>query len=239
MVDSSLNHPPKVTKHKVTTRIVSSLTPSQLARKRAHDREAQRKIRQRTKDHIHSLERDLEELKVKQNHSQAVQDLELRNKVLQDELTLSKKKVSVLAATLSYHAPSALPLLHGMASLEQNESLAAAAVYEPTLHNSSSTVIDSCSSYSSPNDHESLCENWDTSITPPLVTSSVSSPWVLFDDCSTAYVPATMPVPVLLSNNMSTPRAGNLRGNRAQDNKNEAKVAYYNKGKQNKTASGG
>ncbi len=45
------------------TRSVSTLTPSQLARKRANDREAQRAIRQRTKEHIERLERELEELK--------------------------------------------------------------------------------------------------------------------------------------------------------------------------------
>lgn len=44
------------------TRSVSSLTPAQLERKRANDREAQRAIRQRTKDHIENLERKIAEL---------------------------------------------------------------------------------------------------------------------------------------------------------------------------------
>ncbi|EWZ78584.1 hypothetical protein FOWG_17191 [Fusarium oxysporum f. sp. lycopersici MN25] len=51
---------------------VSSLTPSQLARKRANDREAQRAIRARTKEHIDRLERELEELKSKQSRDQTV-----------------------------------------------------------------------------------------------------------------------------------------------------------------------
>ncbi|KAH7169631.1 uncharacterized protein B0J16DRAFT_49229, partial [Fusarium flagelliforme] len=45
------------------TRRVSTLTPEQLARKRANDREAQRTIRIRTKEHIERLERELAELK--------------------------------------------------------------------------------------------------------------------------------------------------------------------------------
>jgi hypothetical protein len=40
------------------TRDVATLNPNQLARKRAHDREAQRNIRQRTRGHIESLEAD-------------------------------------------------------------------------------------------------------------------------------------------------------------------------------------
>ena len=39
------------------TRSVSSLSAAQLERKRANDRDAQRAIRQRTKDHIDSLEK--------------------------------------------------------------------------------------------------------------------------------------------------------------------------------------
>ncbi|KAF4548708.1 Hypothetical protein D9617_26g079230 [Elsinoe fawcettii] len=43
------------------TRSVSNLSAAQLERKRANDREAQRAIRQRTKDHIESLERKVAE----------------------------------------------------------------------------------------------------------------------------------------------------------------------------------
>ncbi|KAH7303044.1 hypothetical protein B0I35DRAFT_402967 [Stachybotrys elegans] len=45
------------------TRSVSSLSPAQLERKRANDREAQRAIRQRTRVHIEKLEADVESLK--------------------------------------------------------------------------------------------------------------------------------------------------------------------------------
>ncbi|KAH7235316.1 hypothetical protein BKA59DRAFT_495917 [Fusarium tricinctum] len=48
------------------TRRVSTLTPKQLARKRANDREAQRAIRIHTKEYIERLERELAELKSNQ-----------------------------------------------------------------------------------------------------------------------------------------------------------------------------
>jgi hypothetical protein len=44
------------------TRSVTTLTAAQLERKRANDREAQRAIRQRTKDHIETLERQVRDL---------------------------------------------------------------------------------------------------------------------------------------------------------------------------------
>ncbi|KAI7702697.1 hypothetical protein KC353_g14569 [Hortaea werneckii] len=45
------------------TRSVSTLSAAQLERKRANDREAQRAIRQRTKDHIESLEKEIGDLR--------------------------------------------------------------------------------------------------------------------------------------------------------------------------------
>lgn len=71
---------------KTGTRSVSTLTPSQLARKRANDREAQRAIRARTKEHIERLERELEQLKSQQNRDEALQELMKRNKALEDEI---------------------------------------------------------------------------------------------------------------------------------------------------------
>lgn len=71
---------------KTGTRSVSTLTPSQLARKRANDREAQRAIRARTKEHIERLERELDQLKSQQNRDEALQELMKRNKALEDEI---------------------------------------------------------------------------------------------------------------------------------------------------------
>jgi hypothetical protein len=77
------------------TRSVSTLTPSQLARKRANDREAQRAIRARTKEHIERLEKELEDLRSQQSRDQTVQELMRRNKALEDELHRLKETMGV------------------------------------------------------------------------------------------------------------------------------------------------
>ncbi|KAK2666777.1 hypothetical protein RAB80_017894 [Fusarium oxysporum f. sp. vasinfectum] len=84
MVRSSSAEPAKSSKRK-GTRSVSTLTPSQLARKRANDRETQRAIRARTKEHIDRLERELEELKSEQSRDQTVKELLRRNQALEEE----------------------------------------------------------------------------------------------------------------------------------------------------------
>lgn len=86
---------------------MSSLTPSQLARKRANDREAQRAIRQRTKEHIDRLEFELEELKRHQNRDDTVKDLMRRNKHLEDELERLKdelRRINICNPTTYPHA---------------------------------------------------------------------------------------------------------------------------------------
>lgn len=77
------------------TRSVSTLTPSQLARKRANDREAQRAIRARTKEHIERLEKELDDLRCQQSRDQTVQELMRRNKALEDELMRLKETMGV------------------------------------------------------------------------------------------------------------------------------------------------
>lgn len=77
------------------TRSVSTLTPSQLARKRANDREAQRAIRARTKEHIERLERELEELKSRHSRDETVQDLLKRNKALERELMALRESLGI------------------------------------------------------------------------------------------------------------------------------------------------
>jgi Mg2+ and Co2+ transporter CorA len=74
---------------------VSTLTPSQLARKRANDREAQRAIRARTKEHIERLERELEELRSRHSRDETVQDLIKRNKALERELMALRESLGI------------------------------------------------------------------------------------------------------------------------------------------------
>ncbi|QLI74454.1 uncharacterized protein G6M90_00g112280 [Metarhizium brunneum] len=89
------------------TRSVSTLTPSQLARKRANDREAQRAIRARTKEHIERLERELEDLRSSQGRDKTVQELLRRNKALEDELCQLKESMGVSMTSSPYSTPTA------------------------------------------------------------------------------------------------------------------------------------
>lgn len=82
---------------------MSTLTPSQLARKRANDREAQRAIRTRTKEHIERLERELEELKSKQHRDPTIQELMRRNKALEDELIRLRESVHPTGQAFNRH----------------------------------------------------------------------------------------------------------------------------------------
>jgi uncharacterized membrane protein len=81
---------------------VASLTPAQLARKRANDREAQRAIRARTKDHIERLETELDELRNRDDRDQTVQALMRRNRALEDELTRLRESMGISATSSPY-----------------------------------------------------------------------------------------------------------------------------------------
>ncbi|KAF2163768.1 hypothetical protein M409DRAFT_57251 [Zasmidium cellare ATCC 36951] len=77
------------------TRSVSTLSAAQLERKRANDREAQRAIRQRTKDHIDHLERSIHELRGSQEASEKlVHVTQQRNRELEDEVAYLRGKLS-------------------------------------------------------------------------------------------------------------------------------------------------
>jgi chromosome segregation ATPase len=68
------------------TRSVATLTPEQLARKHANDREAQRNIRQRTRDHIESLEQRIRDLSGDRQDDRNLEEIQRRNKELEEEL---------------------------------------------------------------------------------------------------------------------------------------------------------
>jgi hypothetical protein len=81
--------------HYAGTRSVSTLTPSQLARKRANDREAQRAIRARTRDLIERLQQEVDELKSQQGRDKTVQELMRRNNELEAELRRLKESIGM------------------------------------------------------------------------------------------------------------------------------------------------
>lgn len=76
------------------TRSVTTLSVAQLERKRANDREAQRAIRQRTKDHIETLERRISDLTNTQDaRERLIQATQQRNQELEDENTYLRSQV--------------------------------------------------------------------------------------------------------------------------------------------------
>ncbi|KAK0946110.1 hypothetical protein LTR29_002424 [Friedmanniomyces endolithicus] len=77
------------------TRSVTSLSAAQLERKRANDREAQRAIRQRNKDHIDSLEKTINDLRGSQESSdKAVAVTRQRNQELTDEIVYLRSRLN-------------------------------------------------------------------------------------------------------------------------------------------------
>lgn len=77
------------------TRSVTTLSAAQLERKRANDREAQRAIRQRTKDHIDHLERTVNDLRGSHEQNEKVVHVtQQRNRELEDENAYLRNKLS-------------------------------------------------------------------------------------------------------------------------------------------------
>lgn len=82
------------------TRSVSTLTAAQLERKRANDREAQRAIRQRTKDHIESLERRVAELTAREQANGRVHEIMQRNEELEQDNAILRQRLNHALAAL-------------------------------------------------------------------------------------------------------------------------------------------
>ncbi|KAK0919673.1 hypothetical protein LTR57_010478 [Friedmanniomyces endolithicus] len=77
------------------TRSVTSLSAAQLERKRANDREAQRAIRQRNKDHIDGLEKTINDLRGSQESSDKVVAVtRQRNQELTDEIAYLRSRLN-------------------------------------------------------------------------------------------------------------------------------------------------
>jgi uncharacterized coiled-coil protein SlyX len=75
------------------TRKVTCLSAEQLERKRANDREAQRTIRQRTKEHIGKLESQVAELSARDEQIDRVLE---RNAELEVEISYLRQQLSLL-----------------------------------------------------------------------------------------------------------------------------------------------
>ncbi|KAH6987257.1 hypothetical protein EDB80DRAFT_881690 [Ilyonectria destructans] len=212
MVRSSSAEPAKATKRK-GTRSVSTLTPSQLARKRANDREAQRAIRARTKEHIERLERELEDLKSKQSRDQTVQELLRRNKALEDELSRLKENMGVSMTSSPYSTPG---IYHRPTARALQTLTMVRTVYDDSLSTGSGAIPSPRASPFPSGDYGSLpdygqqyvplpnnCESWANTVPVPSNVSSPSSS-ADTDGYGAGYIPTSVPTSMLPSNNTST-----------------------------------
>lgn len=88
---------------RVGTRSVNTLSDAQLERKRANDREAQRIIRQRTREHIENLERQVAELgDQKEQLNKALQ----HNAELEAQIAHLQQQLAEMTLLLQYrHSP--------------------------------------------------------------------------------------------------------------------------------------
>ncbi|KAJ5682742.1 hypothetical protein N7462_005907 [Penicillium macrosclerotiorum] len=101
---------PKKRESRSGTRKVSSLSAEQLERKRANDREAQRSIRQRTKEHIEQLENQVNTLRAQvaemRPKSERFDELLRQNTALQDEVGRLKRQLGPFAGRPMFTASS-------------------------------------------------------------------------------------------------------------------------------------
>ncbi|RJE25876.1 B-zip transcription factor [Aspergillus sclerotialis] len=97
--------PSKKRESRVGARKVTTLSSEQLERKRANDREAQRTIRQRTREHIEQLEHQVAELSAKGDQ---FDNVVRRNAALEEELHRLKYQLSMMAGRQSFsdHEPT-------------------------------------------------------------------------------------------------------------------------------------
>ncbi|KAG9255509.1 uncharacterized protein F5Z01DRAFT_545456 [Emericellopsis atlantica] len=203
---SSTDHS-KVSKRK-GTRSVSTLTPAQLARKRANDREAQRAIRARTKEHIERLEAELDELRSVHSRDQAVQELLRRNRMLEDELRSLRESVGLSSShhSSSYQAAASYSMAGSLTSPRTSPYPSSdfsapppppppgnlpdytSAGYGPFAGNASSSATSA--------------ENWAAPGSTASVPSNVSSPCSTNNDeygTGSAYLPTSAPNPMVPS----------------------------------------
>jgi len=172
---------------------VSTLTPSQLARKRANDREAQRAIRARTKEHIERLEREIEELKSHGSRDALVQQLLSRNKELEQEVASLRDALGMQQAgrTTTY------PPTPYQDTLSANSSTGTVSSRTSSFGQNSGDYNGLPSFQNSYIPTPEPCEPWQAGINnyPPSVVSSPASSIreLGADGYITGYIPTSVP----------------------------------------------
>lgn len=193
------------------TRSVSKLTPAQLARKRAHDREAQRATRARTKELIKKLEQELDELRSKQDCDQTVRNLIKRNEALEKELMALRESMGIQTGHSSASSNSRgvgavdgfLSLLRPSVRLADLSSVDAnnVALRNPDVPSKAPSFDHHSTDYPRTSEYgassQLLCPTrnlWDA-VLPVSVSSTVSSPSSSRNTDDYGYMPTSVPPP--------------------------------------------
>lgn len=95
------------------SRGVANLTPEQLAKKRANDREAQRAIRERTRNTIEGLERRIRELESQQPFQELQKVAQERDRALAECEELKRRLATVASVVGGSNPQQQQPNLHG------------------------------------------------------------------------------------------------------------------------------
>ena len=104
---------------RIGTRTVHTLTAAQLERKRANDREAQRVIRQRTREHIEELEQKLVEL---DGSKDQLDKALLRNRELEAQITQLRQQISIVTTATGPQLILGLPHYSNVTSVSDATS---------------------------------------------------------------------------------------------------------------------
>ncbi|KAH6957355.1 hypothetical protein DER45DRAFT_615295 [Fusarium avenaceum] len=188
------------------SRRAASLTPVQLARKRACDREAQRLLRARTKDHIVRLERDLEELKTNQSQNDTIRELESRNRTLEEELVSSMEYNKFLATLIPYYFFSVTPSRHDIASPRQMGLPATPSECKREYNGAIDANFRSRDSCYGSLDYQSQSQSCEPSpgTIPCSLPYETSRTWSSSVDCSTSCFSSNVLAPTMLDNSTYT-----------------------------------
>ncbi|KAG5986249.1 hypothetical protein E4U52_000445 [Claviceps spartinae] len=107
--------PNKKKKTGTSSRGVANLTPEQLAKKRANDREAQRAIRERTRNQIDALERRIEQLTNLKPYEELQVAIRAKEAVERENVDIKRRLASIMTMLQSIVGSTGMFLAHGVA----------------------------------------------------------------------------------------------------------------------------
>ncbi|CAG7931614.1 unnamed protein product [Penicillium olsonii] len=177
----SSQEPPKRRESRSGTRKVSTLSTEQLERKRANDREAQRLIRQRTKEHIEQLEAQvttfqsqIEDMRLR---TERFDEVIQRNAMLEDEMSRLKQQIASLTGRPEYVADNEqMGLFRSGWSIEGTQSASdvptTGTLLSPNYTPSSNPRTPSALSASSRASHQHEWQQYPSTRSPSLGASS-------------------------------------------------------------------